>query len=185
MTSLDHVLKSRDITLPEKVHIYSQSYGFSCVHVWMWELDYKESWVPKNWCFWTVVLEKTLESPLDYKKIHPKGNQSNIHWKDWCWGWNSNTLASWYEELTYWKRWERLKAGGEGDDREWDRWMASPMGWTLVWVGSGSWWWTGKPGMLQSIGWQSQPWMNDWTELDIPLYICTTTSLSIYLPMDI
>ena len=78
MTNLDRILKNRDITLPTKVHL-SQSYGFSSSHVWMWELDYKESWVPKNWCFWIVVLEKTLESPLDCKEIqpvHPEGNQS-------------------------------------------------------------------------------------------------------------
>ena len=67
MTNLDSVLKSRDIANNGS---YSQSYGFSSSHVWMWELDYKESWVPKNWCFWTVVLEKTLESPLDCKEIH-------------------------------------------------------------------------------------------------------------------
>ena len=76
MTNLDSILKSRDITLPS-----SQSYGFSSSHVWMWELDYSESWAPKNWCFWTVVLQKTLESPLDCKEIqivHPKGNQSWI-----------------------------------------------------------------------------------------------------------
>ena len=76
MTNLDNLLKSRDVALPTKVH--SQSYGFSRSHVQMWELDYKESWAPKNWCFWTVVLEKTLESPLDCKEIkpvHPKGNQ--------------------------------------------------------------------------------------------------------------
>ena len=66
MTNLDNILKSRDITLLTKV-CYSQSYGFSSSHVWMWELDYKESWVPKNWCFWTVVLKKTLESPLNCK----------------------------------------------------------------------------------------------------------------------
>ena len=81
----------------------SQRYGFSSGHVWMWELDYKESYMPKNWCFWTVVLEKTLESPLDCRR----SNQSsvlNIHWKDWCWSWSSNTLAIWFEELTYWKR---------------------------------------------------------------------------------
>ena len=80
MTNLDSILKSRDITFPAKVHS-SQGYGFSSSHVWMWELDYKESWAPKNWCFWTVVLEKTLESPLDCKEIqlvHPKGNQSWI-----------------------------------------------------------------------------------------------------------
>ena len=78
MTKLDSILKSRDITLPAKVCL-SQGYGFSSGHVWMWELDYKESWVLKNWCFWTVVLEKTLESPLDCKEIqaiHPKGDQS-------------------------------------------------------------------------------------------------------------
>ena len=87
----------------------------------------------------------------------------NIHWKDWCWSWNSNTLAIWCEELTHWKRswcWERLKAGGEGDIREWDGWMASLTQWTWVWVGSGSWWWTGKPGVLHSMG--SQRVRHDW-----------------------
>ena len=114
----------------------------------MWELDHKESWAPKNWCFWTVVLEKTLESPLDSKEIqpvNPKGNQSvlNIHWKDCCWSWNSNILATWYEELTHLKRpwcWERLKVG-EGDNRGWDGWMVSLTRWMWVWVNSGSWWW--------------------------------------------
>ena len=80
MTNLDSILKSRNITLPTNVH-YSQSYGFSSSHVWIRELDHKESWVPKNWCFWTVVLEKTLESPLDFqviKSVSPKGNQSWI-----------------------------------------------------------------------------------------------------------
>ena len=80
MTNLDSILKSRDITLPTKVHLVKSMVFFSS-HVWMWELDYKDSWVPKNWCFWTVVLEKTLESPLDSKEIqpfHPKGNQSWI-----------------------------------------------------------------------------------------------------------
>ena len=83
--------------------------------------------------FWTVVLEKTLESPLDCKEIQPvhlKGYQSvlGVHWKDWCWSWNSSTLAIWCEDPTHLKRpwcWERLRAGGEGDDRGWDSWMAS------------------------------------------------------------
>ena len=150
----------------------SQSYGFSSSHVWMWEWDYKESWVPKNWCFWTVVLEKSLESPFDCKDIqpvHPKGNQSWIFiGRTWCWSWNSNTLATWCEELTHLKRpccWERLKAEGEGDDRGWDVWMASLTQWTWVWVSSGSWWWTGKPGVLQSL--ESQRVGHDWaTELN-------------------
>ena len=76
VTNLDRVLKSRDTTLPTKVH--SQSYGFSSSHIWLWELDRKESWAPKNWCFWTVVLENTLERPLgrkEIKSLNPKGNQ--------------------------------------------------------------------------------------------------------------
>ena len=87
----------------------------------------------------------------------------NIHWKDWCWSWNSNTLATWCEELTLWKRpwcWERLKAGGEGDDRGWDGWMASLTPWTWVWASSRGWWWTGRPGVLQSMG--SQRVGHDW-----------------------
>ena len=84
-TNLDSLLKSRDITLPTEV-LSSQGYGFSSGHVWMWELDYKENWALKNGCFWTVVLERTLESPLDCKEIKPVNPKSvmNIHWKDWC-----------------------------------------------------------------------------------------------------
>ena len=80
MTNLDSILKTRDITLPTK-GLSRQGYGFSSSHVWMWELDYKASWTPKNWCLWTVVLEKNLEGPLDCKEIKPvnlKGNQSWI-----------------------------------------------------------------------------------------------------------
>ena len=133
------------------------SCGFSSSHVWMWELDYKESRMLKNWCFWAVVLEKTLESPL------------NIHWKELCWSWNSNTLATWSEELIRLKRpWcrERLRAGGEGDDRWRDGWMASLTQWTWVWESSRSWWWTGKAGMPKSMG--SQRVRHDWlTELNL------------------
>ena len=88
--------------------------------------------------------------------------------KDWCWSWNSHTLTTSCEELTHWKRpwcWEGLGAGGEGDDRGWDGWMASPTRWTWVWVNSGSWWWTGRPGMLWFMG--SQRVGHDWaTELN-------------------
>ena len=87
---------------------FSQSFGFSSSHIWMLELDHKEGWAPKKWCFWTVVLEKTPESPLDCKEIqlaHPEGDQSWVFkWKDWCWSWNSNIWATWCEELTHWKR---------------------------------------------------------------------------------
>jgi len=90
-----------------------------------------------------------------------------VHWKDWCWGWNSDTLASWSEELTDLKRpwcWERLKAGRERDDRRWDDSMTSPQ-WTWVWVYSRSQWWTGRPGVLPFMG--SQVVRHDWvTELN-------------------
>ena len=160
--------------LAVRIHIFSSG------HVWMWELDYKESWALKNWCFRTVVLEKTLESPLDCKEIQlvrPKGDQS------WVFLGRtdveaetpilqySNTLDTWCEELAHLKRpwcWERLRAGGEGDDREWDGWMASPTQWTWVWVDSRSWWWTGKPGMLRFMGSQrvGHNWVTElnWTE---------------------
>ena len=97
-------------------------------------------------------------------------------WKDWCWSWNSSTLATSCKELTHWKRlwcWEGLEAGGEGDDRGWDGWMASPTRWTWVWVNSGSWWWRGRPGVLWFMG--SQRVGHDWaTELNWTEHISLT-----------
>ena len=83
----------------------SQGYGFSSGHVWMWELDYKECWMQKNWCFWTVELEKTLKSTLDWKEIQPVHLRwlLDVHCKDWCWSWNSNTWATWCESWLIWK----------------------------------------------------------------------------------
>ena len=132
MINLDSILKTRD-TLSANVRPVKAVIS----PVVIWELDYKESWEPKNWCFWTVVLEKTLESPLDCKEIQPV---LGVHWKDWCWSWNSSTLATWCEGLTHLKRpwyWERLRAGGEGDERGWDGWMLSQTQWSWVWVNSG------------------------------------------------
>ena len=150
----------------------SQSYGFSSSHVCMWELDHKENWALKNWCFELWCWRRLLRVPWTArrsKKSILKEIVPNIHWKDWCWSWNSNTLATWCEELTHWKRpscWARLKAGGEGDDRGWDGWMASLTQWTWVWANSGIWWWTGKPGVVQSMRSQrvEHEWLN-WTEL--------------------
>ena len=135
----------------------------------MWELDYKESWAPKNWCSCAVVFEKTLESPLDCKEIklvNPKGNQP--------WIFNGRSVAEAEtpifqppEELTHWKRpwcWERLKAGKEGDNRGWDGWMASQIQWTWVLASSRSGWWTGKAGVLGVV--KSQTRLSDWTELN-------------------
>ena len=154
----------------------SQSCGFSSSHVWVWELDHKESWALKKWYFWTVVLENTFESPLDCKEIqpvHPKGNQS------WIFMGRTDAEAEtpmiWppdAKNCLHLKRpwcWERLKAGREGDDRGLDGWMASPTQWTWVWVNSGSWWWTGRPGVLQSTVLQrvGHDWAAElnWTEL--------------------
>ena len=141
----------------------------------MWELDCEESWMPKNWCFWTVVLEKTLENPLDCKDIqpvYPKGNQSWIfigRTRAEVETPNSN-LDTWCEEVTHWKRpwcWARLKVGGEGDDRGWQGWMASRIQWAWVWVNSRSWWWTWKPDVMQFMG--SQRVGHDWASKLIEL----------------
>ena len=140
MTNLDSTLKGRHYFAYNGPS--SQSYGFSSSHVWIWELDNKKGWELKNRRLWTVVLKKTLESLLDCKEIKPMNLKENQSWiftgrKDWCWSWSSNTLATWHEEPTHWKRpwcWERLKAEGEGDDRGWDGWMAPLTEWTWVWA---------------------------------------------------
>ena len=135
----------------------------------MWELDCEESWALKNWSFGTVV-EKTFESPLDCKEIqtvHPKGNKSWIFIGKT--GVEAETPILWppdVNEVTHVKRsgcLERLKVGGEGDYRGWDGWMAWPTRWTWVWVNSGSWWWTGRPGVLRFMGLQRvrHNWANE------------------------
>ena len=135
----------------------------------MWELDYKESWAPMNWCLWTIVLEKILHSPLDCKEIqpvHPKEINPEYSLEGLMLKLKPQYLGHLMQRTHHLKRcWEKLKAGGEGDDRGWDGWMASLTQWTWVWVNSGSWWRTGKPGMLQSMG--SQRVRHDWvTELN-------------------
>ena len=135
MTNLDSILKSRDITCQQR-SVSSKLWFFSSSHVWMWELDYKESWALKNWCFWTEVLEKTLESPLDSKEIqpvYPKGNQS------WMFigrtDAESETTILWPPDVKNWLIAKDPGAGkdwgqeGEGDDRGWDGWTASLTQW--------------------------------------------------------
>ena len=147
----------------------SQSYDISSSHVWMWELDYKESWALKNWCFWTMVLEKTLESPLDCKEIQPVHSKEN---QSWIFIGRTDVEA---EAPIFWpphvKNWltgkdpERSKAGGEGDDRGWDGWMASPTQWTWVWVNSRSWRWTGRLVCCSPWGRRESDMTEfDWTE---------------------
>ena len=133
MTNLDSIFKSRDITLKTKVHLV-KAMVFPIVMYGCWELDYKQNWKPKDafelWCWrrlfsvhWTA--RRSNHSIL--KEISPEYSLERL-----CWSWNSNTLVTWWEELTHWKRpwcWERLKAG-EGDERGWDGWMASRTKWT-------------------------------------------------------
>ena len=158
MTNLDGILKSRDITLPTKVHLV-KAMVFPVVMYGCESWDFEEDWAPKNWCFWTVVLEKTLESLLDWKEIkpvNPKGNQSWIligrtdaeaeapifrppNVKNWL-IWKDPDAGK------YWRR--------EKGKRGWYGWMASPTQWTWVWVNSGSWRWKGRPGVLLSMGLQ-------------------------------
>ena len=102
-TNLDSILKSKDVTFDDK-GLSSQSYSFSSSHLWMWELDHKEGWVPKNWCFWTVVLWILLRVLRTARRSNHsvlKKSTLNIHWKDWCWNWSSNTLATWGKEPTH------------------------------------------------------------------------------------
>ena len=166
MTNLDSTLKIGDITLPTKVCLIKAMVFPVVMYGWeSWTVKKAECW--RIECFWTVVLEKTLESTLNCKEIqpvHPKGNQSSVF--------VGRTDAE-AEILVLWPPmgrtdslektwcWERLKAGGEGDDRRWDCWMTSLTQWTWVWVNSGSWWWTGRPGVLRFIGLQRVG--HDWT----------------------
>ena len=169
MTNLDSILNSRDITLSTKVRLV-KAMVFPVV-------KYRcESWTLKTaehqridafelWCW-----RKLLRIPWTAKR----SNQSII--KEISPGCSLQGLmlklklqyfATWCEELTHLQRpwcWERLKEGGEGDDRGWDGWMASPTQWTWVWVGSGSWCWTGRPGVLRFMGSQRRTWLSDWTD---------------------
>ena len=168
MTNIDSILKSRDITLPTKVPLVkamvfpvvmcrcesgaikkAEHWRIDAFELWCWRRLLRVPWTAR-WSNQSIL-----------KEISPE------YWKDWCWSWSSNPLATWCEELTHWKRpWccERLKAG-EWFDRGWDGWMASLTQSTWIWASSGSWWWTGKPGVLQSMG--SESVRHDWaTELN-------------------
>ena len=146
MTNLDSILKNRDITLPTKVCLVKAMvfpvvmYGCESLTIKKaerWRIDGFELWC------WRRLLRVPWTARRLNQWILKETSHEYIHWKDWCWSWNSNPLATWLEELTSWKRpwcWERLTVGLTQ--------------WTWVWVSSGSWWWTGKPGMLQSMGLQ-------------------------------
>ena len=169
MTNLDSIFKSRHYFAsqgPSSKAIVFPVVMYGCES---WTLKKAECWsidAFELWCW-----RRLLRVPWTARR----SNQSilndirlGVYWKDWCWGWNSSTLATSCEELTHWKKlwcWERLGAGGEGDDRWWDGWMASLTRWTWIWVKSGSWWWTGWPSGLRFMG--SQRVGHEWaTELN-------------------
>ena len=171
MTNLDSILKSKDITLPTKVCLVKAMvfpvvmYGCES-----WAIKTAEHW--RSDVFNCSIGEDSWETfglQRDQTSQSERNSILNIHWKYWGWSSSPNTLATWCKELIHWKRpwcWERLKVG-EGDDRGWDGGMASPTQWTWVWARSRSWWRTGKPGVLQSMGLQRvrQDWVTElnWT----------------------
>ena len=167
MTNLESILKSRDITFYCTI-VKDMAFPVVVYGCESWTIRKTEcGWIDafELWC-WRRLLRVPWTTKISNQSIL-KEISPGVYWKDWCWSWNSNTLTTWCEESTLRKRpwcWQRLKATGESDDRRWGGWMASPMWWTWVWESSGSWWWTGKPGVLQSMGLQGLG--HDWaTEL--------------------
>ena len=177
MTNLDSMLKAETLLYQQRPD--SQGYGFSSSHVWMWELDYKQSWVQKNWCFWTVMLEEILESPLDCKEIQA------VNPKDQSWVFigrtdvEAETPILWPPNVKNWligkdldagKDWKQEEKGTTEDELvEWHHQFDG-----RVWRSFGSWWCTGKPGVLQSTG--SQRVGHDWaTELNWTVSVYTHT----------
>ena len=173
MTNPDSILKSKDITLPTKFCLVKAMvfpvvmYGCES-----WTIKKAEHWRMNAFELW--YWRRLLRVPWTARRSSQsilKEISLSVHWKGWYWSWNSNNLATWCKEVTHWKRpwcWERLRAGGEGDNREWDGWMASSTRWTWVWVDSGIWWWTGRPGVLLFLGSQriEHNWVTEmnWTE---------------------
>ena len=171
MTNIDSILKSRDITLPTKVNIVEamvfpvvmyRCESWTIKKAECWRIDGFELWCWRRllWVPWTA---RRSYQPI-LKEISPEYSLKGLMLEL-----KLQYFATWCKELTHLKRpwcWERLKAGGERDNRGWDGCMASLTQWTRVWVNSRSWWWTGRPGMLQFMGSQSQTQLSDWTELN-------------------
>ena len=166
MTNLDSILESRDITLSTKVCLVKAMVFpvviYGCKSWTIKKVEHRRIDAFELWCW-----RRLLRVPWTARR-----SVLGVQWKDLFWSWNSNTLATWCEELTHFERpwcWERLRTGGEGDDRGWDSWTASPTQWTWVWVDSGSWWSTGRPGMLRFMGLQrvGHDWVTElkWIEL--------------------
>ena len=142
MTNLDSILISRDITLTTKVHLVKAMVFpvvmYGCESWSIKKAECRRTDTFELWCW-----RRLLRVPWTARRSILKEISPEYSLEDWCWSWNSNTLATWCKGLTHWKRpwcWERLKVGGEVDNRRWDGWMASATRWRWIWVGSGSWW---------------------------------------------
>ena len=166
VTNLDSILKSKDISLPTKVCLV-KAMVFPVVMYGCESWTVKKAKCPRIDAFELWCWRRLLRVPWTARR-----SVLGVHWKDWCWSWNCSSLATSCEELTHWKRpwcWEGLRAGGEGDNTGWDCWMASLTRWMWVWVNSGSWWWTGRPGLLWFMGSQRvrHNWVTDlnWVHL--------------------
>ena len=165
MTNLDSIFKSRDITFPTKVHLV-KAMVFPVVRYGCESWTVKKAEHPKNWCFWTVVLEKTLESPLDCREIQP------VHPKDQSWVFigrtdvEAETPILWPPHVKSWLIGKDPDAGRDWGQEEKGMTEDEMAGWPWVWVDSGSWWWTGRPGVLWFTGSQSRKRLSDWNELN-------------------
>ena len=157
MTNVDSISKCRDITLPTKVHLVKDMvFPVVMYRCESWTIKKAEDRRTDAFELWRW--RRLLRVPWTARRSNQTSQCSrksvlNIHCGDWCW--SSNTWDTWCEELTHLKRhwcWERVKAGGERDNRGWDGWVASLTRCTWVWVNYWSWWWTGRPGVLQSLG---------------------------------
>ena len=168
---IDSILKSRDIALPKKVHLIKAMVFpvvmYGCESWTIKKAECQRTDTFQLWC-WRRLLRvprtarRSNQSIL--KEISPEYSLEGLMLKLKL---QSFSHLMWRaDSLEKTLCWERLKVGGEGDDRGWDGWMASPTQWLWVWAGSRSWWWTGKPGVLQSMGSQSRTWLNNWTELN-------------------
>ena len=156
MTNLDSILKSRDITLPTKIHLVKAMVFPEVMYEYeSWTIK-KASWAAKNWCFWTVAFKKTLESPLDFKEIKPVNSKENQSWI-FIGGTDAEAPILWLPDVKRWlirkdpdagKDWRQEERGNRG----WDGWMASPTRWTWVWANSRRLRRTGKPGTVHSMG---------------------------------
>ena len=193
MTNLDSIFKSRDIALSTKVRLVKAMvfpvvmYGcesWTIKNAELWGIDPFE-----QWC-WRRLMRVPWTARRSNQSILRK-SVLKIHWKDWCWSWNSNILASWCNEVTHLKKpwcWERLWAGGEEGDRGWDDWMASPTQWTWICRNSGNWWWTGSPGVLRFMGSQrvGHDWATElnWTEFSQLLLVCKAFDFSFIFEWD-